>query len=167
VFFLTGMTLAISGATTGGFALIIGFSCALIFRRLSAVFVLVPAALIAFGFLFGEFEAMTAFNAAAYGLPAFLAFTFGTRISFVRRTVEIRGRKVRSVPSGKSETAPEVGTLIRPDFARPPIETPVPEPARQVIGERVMLPDFLRIAEEPVQPRRRERKRLFPRRGGV
>jgi hypothetical protein len=195
VFYLTGLTLALSGPLTGGFALVMGFSCALIFGRLSAVFSLVPASLVAFGFLFHEFSVMTAFNAGAYALPAFLAFSFGTRISFVRRVAEIHGRyvpapkinghgvkavparqpavepvareigEVRAAPHQQPEAAPDVGEIIRPDFARPPVPAPAAAPARRVAGDPLQLPDFLRIAEEPEQPRRKARKGLFQRRG--
>lgn len=195
VFFLTGLTLVLSGPLTGGFALVLGFSCALIIGRLSTIFALVPAALVGFGFLFHEFGVTTAFNAAAFALPAFLAFTFGTRISFVRRSVEALGHKARSVPAQepKAEPAPEPktamadavavegksveDTVIRPDFSNPPTPEPtpvrMPMPARmpaevrKVAGDSVSvpLPDFLRIAEEPEPPRRVGRKKLFPLRG--
>jgi hypothetical protein len=163
VFFLTGLTLALSGPLTGGFALVLGFSCALMVGRVSAVFSLVPAALIAFGFLFREFSVMTAFNAVAYALPSFLAFTFGTRISFVRSAASFRGRKAVAAPQPRQEDAPEMDKVIRPDFAVPP--APAPSPVRRVSGDPVPLPDFLRIAEEPEPSRRKVRKRLFPRRG--
>jgi hypothetical protein len=167
VFFLTGITLAISGALSGGFALVLGLSCALMIGRLSMVFSLVPAALIGFGLLFQEFSVMTAFNAAAYALPAFLAFTFGTRISFVRSTARIRGLRARSVSLGHTENLKEEDTVLRPDFAHPPAPDPVPTPApaRLVAGERAPLPDFLRLAEDPEPSRRPVRNRLFPRRG--
>jgi hypothetical protein len=127
----------------------------------------VPVALIAFGFLFQEFGVMTAFNAAAYALPAFLAFTFGTRISFVRNTARFRGRKALAGPLPHSGTAPEADAVIRPDFAHPPAmeHSGMPSVTRRVAGDPVPLPDFLRIAEEPEPPRRKARKGLFPRRG--
>jgi len=195
LFFVTGLTLAISGPLTGAFALVLGFCCSLMIGRLSAVFSLVPIGLIGFGFLFGEFGVMTAFNAVAFALPAFLAFTFGTRISFVRRTVEARDRDVREVPPKRqagapegapasapeaarkvsSEPAPDADTVIRPDFAHPPPSAPAPVPApvplsrpvlsRKVAGDMAQLPDFLRIAEDPEPPRKKGRHRLFPLRG--
>lgn len=175
VFFMTGLTLAVSGPLIGGFALVIGISCALIFGRLSLVFGLVPMALVAFGLLFHDFSVLNAVNAAAFALPVFLAFTYGTRISFVRCTVKIGGRipdaarlrQPESAPEAQPETASELGTVIRPDFAHPaaltPVSTPDPEVAH-VSGDAIPLPDFLRIAEEPERPRRRSRHRLFARR---
>ncbi len=167
IFFLTGLTLALSGSLIGGFALVTGFSCSLIFGRLSTVFGLVPAALIAFGLLFHEFGVMIAFNAGVFALPAFFAFTYGTRISFVRRTATILSRILNAVPSSQAEAAPEVDTVIRPDFTRPGAIAPVsiPTPSRHMAGDPAPLPDFLRIAEdEPERPRRRSHKRLFARR---
>lgn len=163
VFFLGGLTLVLSGPLTGGFALALGFACALMFRRISSVFTLVPVALVGFGFMFREFGLMTAFNAAAFALPAFLAFTFGTRISFMRHAAEAHDRSIRAVSAQEPVAAPEEAPVIRPDFAHPP--APAPAPARQAVGDPVPLPDFLRIAEEPEIPRRRVRKRLFPLRG--
>jgi hypothetical protein len=171
VFFLTGLTLALSGAMTGGFALVLGLSCALMIGRLSAVFALVPAALIAFGFLFQEFNVMVGFNAAAYALPAFAAFAIGARISFVRSTARIRGPKVHPVSLRQTGTepqaAPEADVVIRPDFAHPsaPERAQAPAAARRVVGDPVPLPDFLRIPLEPEPPRRNVRKRLFARHG--
>ncbi len=169
VFFLTGLTVTLSGPLTGGFALVVGFACALMIGRVSTVFALVPVALVAFGILFSEFDPMTAFNAAAYALPAFLAFTFGTRISFVRRTAHRHhGRRARVLQPRQPEIEREVATVIRPDFAHPPAPvlspTPAPAPARRIAGDPVQLPDFLRIAEDPEPSRRRVRNRLFPRR---
>jgi hypothetical protein len=170
VFFLTGLTLALSGPLTGGFALVLGFSCALIFGRLSSVFSLVPVALVGFGFLFNEFGVMTAFSAAAFALPAFLAFTFGIRISFVRSAAKAHVRNVPVPQLRQSEAVPaaqEVDTVIRPDFAHPPVlnAAPVPADEQEVGAESVRLPDFLRIAEEPERPKRRMRNRLFSKRG--
>jgi hypothetical protein len=170
VFFLTGLTLALSGPLTGGFALVLGFSCALIFGRLSSVFSLVPVALVGFGLLFNEFGVMTAFSAAAFALPAFLAFTFGIRISFVRSAAKPHVRNAPAPAPRTPEAALEADTVIRPDFAHPPVLEPahVPSAARAVGADPVPLPDFLRIAEEPEQPKqskRMVRTRLFPRRG--
>jgi len=171
VFFLTGLTLALSGPLTGGFALVLGFSCALIFGRLSSVFSLVPVALVGFGLLFNEFGVMTAFSAAAFALPAFLAFTFGIRISFVRSAAKVHARHVPAAqlhkPEAAQEAAQEADAVIRPDFAHPPVleHAHAPAAARPVGADPVALPDFLRIAEEPELPKRMLRKRLFPRRG--
>jgi hypothetical protein len=193
LFFVSGLTLALSGPLTGGFALVVAFCCALMLGRLSAMFIFVPVGLIGFGFLFGELGVMTAFNAGVYALPAFLAFTFGSRISFVRSTAEVRDREVQPVSAqsptpnsaGISEATPSVpdlvvrdsDTVIRPDFAHPPVQeslpSSVPRPvthavppaARRVADEMVQLPDFLRIAEEPEPPRGKGRRRLFPLRG--
>jgi hypothetical protein len=167
VFFLTGMTLALSGTLTGVFALLLGISCALMIGRLSMVFSIVPAALIGFGILFQDIGVMTAFNAAAYALPAFLAFSFGTRISFVRRTASVRGKKKRApVPTVEPEVRLDADAVIRPNFARPVDPEPVrtPPPARKVVGDSAPLPDFLRIAEEQEPAQRKPRNRLFPRR---
>ena len=151
VFFLTGITLVLSGPLTGGFALVTGFSCALMIGRVSAVFTLVPVALLGFGYLFDELSAVDAFNAAVFALPAFLAFTFGTRISFVRHTARPRVRHAREVQLRQPEVARDVGTVIRPDFAHPPIPVPAPAAAPP---------------PSPAPARRRVRNRLFPRRGG-
>jgi hypothetical protein len=227
VFFLAGVTLALSGPLTGGFALAFGLACALMMGRLSLVFYVMPVALVAFGIIFREFGAMTAFNAAVFSLPAFLGFTFGTRISFLRRPAEIRGwrahaaparasagktgpvvlkvpeavglkvpepvglkvpepvplkvpephpvrqtemppaRRAAPVPLRKPEVAPNLGTVIFPDFVHPPVPAPtkITVPGRRVAGDPAALPDFLRIAEDPEAPRRRVRKRLFDKRG--
>jgi hypothetical protein len=147
LFFLTGITLVISGWLTGGFALVIGYACALMVRRLSIVFVLVPPALIAFGVLFHEISVATAFNAAVFALPTFLCFRYGTRISFVRSPV-MHGMKpkklkpakedatsaaapeapVETVPETMTEAMPEVAPVIRPDFERivPPVPAKIP-----------------------------------------
>ena len=149
----------------------VGFSCALMIGRVSAVFALVPVALVAFGILFDEFDPMTAFNAAAFALPAFLSFTFGTRISFVRRTARRhQGRRARDVqprqPEIEREVARDSAGLCAPSRACGNSPTPAPAPARRIAGDPVQLPDFLRIAEDPEPSRRRVRNRLFPRRGG-
>jgi len=187
VFFLAGLTLALCGVRTGGFALALGFSCALMFGRLSPVFSIVPLALVGFGFLFNELDVMTAFNSAAFALPAFIAFTSDTRMSFVRRVSEVPGRSVRAIRAQQPAAPPDAGNVIRPDFAHPPVPapkrapdaattaTPVPVPtptaamgasaARKSNGDLAKLPDFLRIAEEPDPHQKRARKRLFPLRG--
>jgi hypothetical protein len=146
LFFLTGITLVVSGWLTGGFALVIGYACALMVRRLSIVFVLVPPALIAFGVLFHEISVATAFNAAVFALPTFLCFRYGTRISFVRSPAT-HGMKPKKLKAAKgaaaaaapeasaeaaleamSETMPEVAPVIRPDFERmvPPVPAKIP-----------------------------------------
>jgi hypothetical protein len=182
VFFLTGLTLVLSGPLTGGFALVLGLSCALIFGRLSSVFSLVPVALVGFAFLFNELGLMTAFNAVAFALPAFLAFTFGIRISFVRSVAKPSSHNVaaaqQNVPEVAEvpempevpETAPEADTVIRPDFAHPHALEPVPTRSAAPRGgaSSVALPDFLRISEEPEEreePKRMLRNRIFLRRG--
>jgi hypothetical protein len=164
VFFLTGLTLVLSGPLTGGFALVLGLSCALIFGRLSSVFSLVPLALVGFAFLFNELGVMTGFNAAAFALPAFLAFTFGIRISFVRSVAKPSGHNVPAAQEGVPELpeapemtetlevpelAPEADTVIRPDFTHPPAMEPTPTAARREPASSVNLPVFLRISEEP------------------
>ncbi len=167
IFFLTGLTIALSGPMVGGFGLVTGFSCALIFGRLSTVFCLVPIALAAFGLLFHELGVMTVFNAGIFALPAFLAFTLGIRISFVRRSATVTNRVVGTVPSVEVEATPEVGSLIRPDFTHPLAAEPVQLSAQSARETDVLapLPDFLRIAEEePERPRRRTHRRLFARR---
>ncbi len=207
VFFLAGLTLALSGPQTGGFALAFGLACALMIGRLSLVFYVMPVALVGFAVVFRELSPLTMFNAAVFGLPAFLGFTFGTRISFVRRPAEIRSRRMKAAPAiqeekpaaakpaavplkvpepipvrppemaptrrpaavsvRKPEVPPDLGTVIFPDFVHPPAPaaSPVTAPARRVAGDPAVLPDFLRIAEDPEPPRRRVRKRLFHQRG--
>jgi hypothetical protein len=166
VFFLTGMTLALSGPLTGPFALLLGLSCALMIGRLSMAFNVIPAALIGFGILFRDIGYLTAFNAVAFALPAFLAFSFGTRVSFVRRTATARGKKKPAVPAVEPDVRVDADTVIRPNFARPAEPEPArtQPPARRVVGEPAPLPDFLRIAEEPEPVQRKPRNRLFPRR---
>jgi hypothetical protein len=87
-FFITGLTIAVSGPLIGGFALILGLACALMFRRLSLSFIFVPAALVAFGFMFHKMSPLLLFNAAMFSIPTLLAFAFGVRVSYVRRPVE-------------------------------------------------------------------------------
>jgi hypothetical protein len=177
VFFLTGLTLALSGPLTGGFALVLGFTCALMIGRISTVFSIVPVAVIGFGFLFRDFGPMNALNAAAYALPAFLAFTFGIRISFVRNPIDTRDHALRMAPAKAQQPKQAVAAVIRPDFehpAPPPVEVSEPSPALakpepavalKLPDDPAPLPDFLRIAEDPEPPQSRVRRRLFPLRG--
>jgi hypothetical protein len=88
VFFLTGFTLALSGLTVGLFAVALGFTCSMMVKRLSVLFALVPAGLLAFGMLFHSMGILGLFNAALFVAPGFFAFAFGQRLGFVRRPVE-------------------------------------------------------------------------------
>ena len=84
LFFLTGLTLAVSGPTIGGFALVLGITCALMLRRLSLGFVFVPCSLIAFAFLFHELSPTLLLNAFLFTLPTALAFLLGVGISYAQ-----------------------------------------------------------------------------------
>jgi len=185
IFFLMGMTLALSGLA-GGFALVLALACALMIDRLSAVFVLAPLGLLAFGYLFQELTVTVAFNAAVFALPPLLAFRFGTRMSFLRRTPGIRTVKapvpartltvpVRVAPPVVRVEEPEVqvAPVIRPNFIQPlpplpprpsaakPPSTPSEHPAP---FRPTTLPDFLRIADDGQEPdARKGKKRLFAR----
>jgi hypothetical protein len=185
IFFLTGMTLVLSGLA-GGFALVLAFACALMFDRLSAVFVLAPLGLLGFGYLFQELSVTVVFNAAVFALPPLLSFRFGTRMSFLRRlpgarAVAAPARTVAAVvpaPIPVPAAAPaipaeepeaEVAPVIRPNFIRPlprpgPRELP-PPPAKPPNPFRpTTLPDFLRIADDaPEQAAAKGKKRLFAR----
>ena len=116
-FFLTGMTLVVAGPLTGGFALVLGVACALMFGRFSLAFRFVPAALLGFGALFHTLGINTLFNAALFGMPAFLSFASGLRLAFVRRAEPARGLDYRADPvefpiGGKEQDA----VVIRTDF---------------------------------------------------
>lgn len=86
VFFLTGVTLAVSGPLVGGFALVLAFTLSLMLRRLSFLFIICPVCLAIFSVVFGRLGLTTVFNAGLFALPLFLSFAMGVRLSFVRRT---------------------------------------------------------------------------------
>jgi len=101
VFYLTGLTLIASGFKVGSFALILGFACALMLRRLSYSFLVLPVSLAAFGALFHQLGLMTAVNAGLFAFPLVLAFASDTRLSYVRRPITpVRRAKA---PSRKHE----------------------------------------------------------------
>ena len=181
IFFLTGMTLVLSGLA-GGFALVLAFACALMFDRLSAVFVLAPLGLLGFGYLFQELTFTVAFNAAAFGLSPLLAFRFGTRMSFLRRSPAFRAAKAvmrttapamptRAVAPSMPAEEPETGVapVIRPNFIQPlprpaARESASAPPSQSTPFRPTTLPDFLRIADEGAEPAaRKSKKRLFAR----
>jgi len=85
LFFLTGLTLVVAGVQVGGFALALGITCALMMRRLSLVFLFVPVFLGVFGKLFGQLGLGLIVNAAIFAIPVALAFSFGVRLSYIRR----------------------------------------------------------------------------------
>jgi len=85
LFFLIGLTLVIAGVQVGGFAVALGLTCALMMRRLSLVFLFVPVFLAVFGKLFGQLGLSLIVNAAIFVLPLALAFSFGVRLSYIRR----------------------------------------------------------------------------------
>jgi hypothetical protein len=70
--------------------LALGFTSALMLRRLSLSFFSVPVALVAFGILFHHFGSITLFNAAAFALPVLLSFALGERVAYARRPVKSR-----------------------------------------------------------------------------
>jgi len=84
-FYLVGLTLVVCGPQVGFFGLALGYTCALMLRRLSLSFFFIPASLVAFALLFHRFGLMTVFNAAAFALPVLLAFALGERIAYARR----------------------------------------------------------------------------------
>jgi hypothetical protein len=89
-FYLVGLTLVVCGPQVGFFGLALGYTCALMLRRLSLSFFFIPASLVAFALLFHRFGMMTVFNATAFALPVLLAFALGERIAYARRPVKSR-----------------------------------------------------------------------------
>jgi hypothetical protein len=89
-FYLVGLTLMLCGPMVGCFGLVLGYTSALMLRRLSLSFFFVPASLAAFALLFHRFGLMTVFNALAFALPMLLAFALGERIAYARRPVKTR-----------------------------------------------------------------------------
>jgi hypothetical protein len=87
-FYLVGLTFVICGPQVGFFGLALGYTCALMLRRLSLSFFFIPAALVAFALLFHRFGLITVFNAAAFALPVLIAFALGQRIAYARRPVK-------------------------------------------------------------------------------
>jgi hypothetical protein len=123
MFFITGLTLAVSGLMIGGFALILGFACALMLRRLSLSFFFVPVSLVGFGMLFHKVSILLLFNSAIFALPTLLAFAFGVRVSYVRRPAESPNRRKGS---GQPETPPQ-------DDSEP---VSIPDPGLRIIRRR-------------------------------
>jgi hypothetical protein len=89
-FYLVGLTLMLCGPKVGCFGLVLGFTSALMLRRLRLGFFFVPASLAAFALLFHRFGLMTVFNALAFALPVLLAFALGERIAYARRPTKSR-----------------------------------------------------------------------------
>jgi hypothetical protein len=124
------------------------------------VFGIVPLALVAFGLLFHDFGLLTAFNAAAFALPVFLAFTYGTRVSFVRSTAKAAGRTPAAdalrhpepirdpVPEAVQQPLPDVAMEAMPEPVSEPVPEPLPEAAMEASEEvaAVIRPDFARPA---------------------
>jgi len=116
-FFLAGLTLVVSGPVVGGFALVLGFACALMLGRLSLAFRFVPATILAFGLLFHQFGLLTLFNALAFGLPAFLSFASGFRIVFARHAATPRTFASAPAPlEFPADPKAREAMVIRPDF---------------------------------------------------
>jgi len=182
IFFLSGMTLVMSGLA-GVFALVTAFACALMFKRVSAVFVLMPVGLLGFGYLFRELTIPIAFNAVVFGLPPLLSFRFGTRMSFLRKSTGLRGYVPAPVPPAvaasplrEEEPEPEVAPVLRPNFVHPAVVAAEPEHLDPPMRKEPMaspppsppkdLPDFLRLADDEPEPLPGKRKRrLFARKG--
>jgi hypothetical protein len=117
VFFLVGFTLAVSGPLTGGFAVMLGFACALMLRSLRLAFRFVPVAILGFAGLFHTAGLFTIFNAAMFGLPFFLSFASGTRLAFARTPQPARNLGYRPVSVEFPEGAKtQEAVVIRPDF---------------------------------------------------
>jgi len=89
-FYLVGLTLVVCGPQVAGFGLVLGYTSALMLRRLGLSFFFIPVSLSAFALLFHRFGLMTVFNAVAFALPALLAFAFGQRIAYARRPIKTR-----------------------------------------------------------------------------
>lgn len=117
VFYLIGLTLVLSGPQVGGFALVLGLTCALMFRRLTLVFLFSPAFTILFGKIFGQLGLSQVVNAALLVLPLFLSFALNVRVSYVRRPLsdsnDASGRELEE-PSADEE--PIGGGTISPIF---------------------------------------------------
>jgi hypothetical protein len=145
-FFLAGLTLAVSGPMIGGFALVLGFTCALMLRRLSLSFFIVPLGLIAFSLLFDKVRLLVVFNAAIFALPALLAFAIGSRVSYVRRPIEAQNRQKGSrVPKDPAKVeSREVSLLGR--RAAPSRAKAASQPAAGLAAPQVIELGIPRVA---------------------
>lgn len=118
VFFLTGVTLAVSGPLVGGLAVALALTLALMLRRLSLLFIIAPLCLAVFGVVFGRLGLTTVFNAGLFAMPTFFSFAAGVRLSFVRRP--------------QPSTAPQAARHVKPlrvseekKMAAPSLNAPV------------------------------------------
>ncbi len=119
LFYMTAFSLVVCGPLVAGFALPLGFGVALMLRRLSLIFALVPAGLLGFSGLFGQLDLPTMAVSAAFALPAFLSFALHIRIAFACRPTEA----TPAVPAANPESPVVAGeNVISTDFARESFE---------------------------------------------
>lgn len=104
-FFLTGLTFVVCGPTIGGFALLLGFTCALMLRRLSLGFVFVPCSLIGFAMFFQELSALILLDSVLFALPMILAFAFGVRLAYIRCPAEEPARRLEKSKNSQGNPA--------------------------------------------------------------
>ncbi len=138
IFFLTGLTLSLSGPMVGGFALVFGLACALMYKRLSLAFLVIPAGILGFGMLFHQVSLFGLLNATAFLIPEFLAFAFRQRLAFIRspiteRTIRPAEAAIAFPVGAKLEEA----SVIRADFTVPPPTPKATTPRVKVKLKRV------------------------------
>jgi hypothetical protein len=122
LFYLTSLVFIFCGPLVAGFAVTLGFGCALILRHLSLLFILVPGGLLGFGALFGELSPTSIVVTAAFALPAFLSFALRTRIAYACRPAILPMPLIRvSEPNADVPEAP-TENVISPDFSSESIE---------------------------------------------
>jgi hypothetical protein len=134
VFYLIGLTMVLSGPQVGAFALILGLTCALMFQRLTLLFLFAPAFTILFGKVFGQLGLPQVVNAALLALPLFLSFALNVRLSYVRRPLpdsnDMGGREVEEIQSDEESVesasiTPIFGTSGVPSQVTSTERTPV------------------------------------------
>jgi hypothetical protein len=153
-FFLTGLTFIVCGPTIGGFALLLGFTCALMLRRLSLGFVFVPSSVIGFAMFFQELSPLVLLNSVLFALPMILAFAFGVRLAYVRCPADEASRRLEK--SKDSQVRPALPESSRQPVPGRRIRT-ARDKAAYSIGERqgqLLSPEVIDL-EMPAQVARR------------
>jgi hypothetical protein len=119
LFYFTGLSLVVCGPLVAGLAIALGLGCALMLRRLRIVFLITPAVLLSFAYLFREMGAMMMIMAGAFALPAFLSFALGIRIAFARRPATDTNNSSYTRPydpTSRSFGDEDPGDVITTDF---------------------------------------------------
>jgi|GEM_PF-3799671 len=117
VFYLSGISLVVSGPQVAGFALFLALTCALMFQRLSYAFVFTPVFLILFSKVFGQLGLAVVVNAGLFALPIFLSFAMNVRLSYVRRPLsDASGNGEREADEVPAEEESAENASITPIF---------------------------------------------------